>query len=58
MRKQNGVLTTGKDTVVETSSNLTAWTPILTNSAASDSMTVTNPAVADSVMFYRCYQIP
>jgi plastocyanin len=51
-------LTAGKDTVVELSTNLTAWTPILTNVSTSDSMSVTNPASANSAEFYRSYQIP
>ena len=50
-------LTAGRTNIVEVSADLTLWTPVATNLAATAAMTVTNVA-ADTRQFYRVRQLP
>ena len=44
--------------VVQNSSNFVNWTPIITNTAASDSVSVTDNFVAGGLRFYRVGRLP
>jgi Bacterial Ig domain len=50
-------LTVGKTNVLQTSTNLTVWTPVKTNVADSASATITN-SPAPGAHFYRVIQLP
>ncbi len=50
-------LTAGKTNLVQVSTNLTSWSPVSTNVAASATMTVTNSAIP-ACQFYRVVQLP
>lgn len=50
-------LAVGKTNIVQVSTNLTSWTPVQTNIAASAAITLTNTA-AKARQFYRVLQLP
>lgn len=50
-------LVAGKTNIIETSTNLPNWSPILTNVPTTDTLHFTNAAAA-SQRFFRSYQIP
>jgi len=50
-------LTAGKTNVLQTSTNLTSWTSVITNIAPDSIMTFTNPATQNK-RFFRIYEVP